>query len=100
MGERYRPDPPALKHGAFSAMRLLPGEDAGAFEKLRSDLIAELLPAGRLEESIVETIAHLVWRQQNLKIYRLAAKSGATRTPIPAQGGHQSGDCGQQVMAA
>jgi hypothetical protein len=39
-------------------------------------------------------------------IYRYASKrsgdaeSGATRTPIPAQGGQQSGDCGQQVMAA
>ena len=30
----------------------------------------------------------------------LLAESGATRTPFPAQGGHQSGDCGQQVMAA
>jgi hypothetical protein len=28
------------------------------------------------------------------------AESGATRTPIPTQGGQQSGDCGQQVMAA
>jgi hypothetical protein len=27
-------------------------------------------------------------------------ESGSTRTPIPAQGGQQSGDCGQQVMAA
>jgi hypothetical protein len=26
-------------------------------------------------------------------------ESGSTRTPIPAQGGRQSGDCGQQVMA-
>jgi len=28
------------------------------------------------------------------------AESGATRTPIPRQGGQHSGDCGQQVMAA
>ena len=28
------------------------------------------------------------------------AKSGARRTPIPAQGGRHSGDCGQRVMAA
>ena len=28
-----------------------------------------------------------------------AAESTATRTPIPAQGGEQSGDYGQQVMA-
>jgi phosphoglycerate kinase len=26
-------------------------------------------------------------------------ESGSTRTPVPAQGGQQSGDCGQQVMA-
>jgi hypothetical protein len=30
----------------------------------------------------------------------VAGESGATRTPFPAQGGQQSGDCGQQVMAA
>jgi hypothetical protein len=30
----------------------------------------------------------------------LVAESGATRTPIPAQGGQHSGNCGQQVMAA
>jgi hypothetical protein len=30
---------------------------------------------------------------------KLAGESGSTRTPIPAQGGQQSGDCGQQVMA-
>jgi hypothetical protein len=30
----------------------------------------------------------------------VGGESGATRTPFPAQGGQQSGDCGQQVMAA
>src|ERR1035437_8872039 len=30
----------------------------------------------------------------------IAGESGATQTPFPAQGGQQSGDCGQQVMAA
>jgi integrase len=30
---------------------------------------------------------------------QIAGESGSTRTPIPAQGGQQSGDCGQQVMA-
>jgi hypothetical protein len=34
--------------------------------------------------------------QQSLKV----AESGPTRTPIPAQGGQHSGDCGQQVKAA
>ena len=44
--------------------------------------------AEQVERYIIETEA------------KLAAESGATRTPIPAQGGQHSGDCGQQVMAA
>ena len=42
------------------------------------------------------------WAEENLEIVDNCppAESGATRTPIPAQGGQQSGDCGQQVMAA
>jgi hypothetical protein len=35
-----------------------------------------------------------------LQIVAHLGESGSTRTPIPAQGGQQSGDCGQQVMAA
>ena len=31
---------------------------------------------------------------------RRNAESGATRTPIPVQGGQHSGDCGQRVMMA
>ena len=31
---------------------------------------------------------------------RWPGEPGAMRTPVPAQGGQQSGDCGQQVMAA
>ena len=30
---------------------------------------------------------------------KIPAESGATRTPIPGEGGQQSGDCGQQVIA-
>jgi hypothetical protein len=29
----------------------------------------------------------------------VSGESGATRTPFPARGGQQSGDCGQRVMA-
>ena len=38
------------------------------------------------------------WARQAIAEGTLA-ESGATRTAIPAQGGQQSGDCGQQVMA-
>jgi hypothetical protein len=57
---------PALKHGGYSAATVLPGEDRGAFEKLHLDLTAEFCPAGALEEDIVKTIAHLMWRKENL----------------------------------
>jgi len=63
---------PALKHGGYSGIALLPGEDPAAFQQLHSDLIAEFAPDGRLEEDIVESIARLVWRKQNLSTYRFA----------------------------
>src|SRR5690348_5272175 len=57
---------PALKHGAYSALALLPGEDKTAFEKLHQDVMAELSPNGLLEEDAVETITALVLRKKNL----------------------------------
>jgi len=63
---------PALKHAGYSATTILPGEDSAAFEKLHRELIAELLPNGALEHDVVETIARLVWRKQNLATFRLA----------------------------
>jgi hypothetical protein len=63
---------PALKHGGYSALGLLSGEDPAAFEKLHKGLIAELAPNGPLEEDIVLTIARLVWRKQNLGTFQRA----------------------------
>ncbi len=50
-------------------------------------------------------VAYYLRKAEDYRVKAIAvsdprAKSGATRTPIPAQGGQQSGDCGQQVMAA
>ncbi len=66
---------PALKHGAYSQSILLPGEDPAAFEKLHAELIIEFAPIGRLEEDIVLTIAHHVWRKANLATYRVAERA-------------------------
>ncbi len=63
---------PALKHGVYSGMVLLPGEDPGDFEKMHNKLIAELAPVGPIEEDIAAEIARLLWRKQNLRTYRLA----------------------------
>ena len=52
---RVKRIPPALKHGAYSATTLLPGEDPAEFEKLHQELIAELKPSGALEDDAVAT---------------------------------------------
>jgi hypothetical protein len=64
--------PPALKHGAYTTMSVLPGESRSGFNKLHRELIAELAPSGVLEEEVVVQIAHLLWRKKNLGTLRLA----------------------------
>ena len=73
---------PALKHGAYSATAVLPGENRAEFEKLHRDLIAELTPSGALEDDIVMNIARLVWRKQNLATLRIAERARAHRNAI------------------
>src|SRR5262249_56790999 len=60
----------ALKHGAFSATAILPGEDPAALKELHQNIIAELAPVGALEDDIVWTIARLVWRKNNFATLR------------------------------
>ena len=51
---------------------VLPGEDRAAFEQLRRDLISDLRAEGPAEPDIVDTIARLIWRKQNLETLRIA----------------------------
>ena len=64
--------PPALKHGAYSATAILPGESQAEFEKLHRDILAEWTPSGVLENDIVMTITRLLWRKQNLDTLHIA----------------------------
>jgi hypothetical protein len=66
---------PALKHAGYSTTTILPGEDAAEFAKLHRQLIAEFVPHGALEEDVVTTIAHLVWRRRNLATFRIAERA-------------------------
>lgn len=59
----------ALKHGAYSGLTLLPGENRLEFERFRRELFAR--PQGILEEEIVADIARLAWRKRNLGNYEL-----------------------------
>jgi hypothetical protein len=62
--------PRAMKHGGYSNTTLLPNEDANAFQKLHDGLRNELIPSGPLEEDVVLSIAHLLWRKRNMSTYQ------------------------------
>ena len=66
---------PAVKHGAYSATDVLPGESRAAFEKLHRGLIAEYAPSGVHEQHIVMNLARLIWRQQNLGTLYIAERA-------------------------
>jgi hypothetical protein len=72
MGVRVKKLHPALKHGGYSAIGLIPGEDAAAFEQLHRDLRATCCPDGPLEEHTTASIGNLLWRKQNLGTFRRA----------------------------
>jgi hypothetical protein len=72
MVKRSNRIPPALKHGVYSGMALLPGEDPVAYEKFREEILSEHKPVGRSEVDIVTNMADLMWRRQNLVTYRVA----------------------------
>ena len=65
----------ALKHGAFSATAILPGEDPDAFKELHQNIIAELALVGALEDDIGWTIARLVGRKEHLATFRIEEMS-------------------------
>jgi hypothetical protein len=72
----------ALRHGAYSTMALLPGESSTDYERVRQGLVNELKPQGPLEEHIVGSMAQLLWRKQNLHIFRKAEAARKRRNEI------------------
>jgi hypothetical protein len=61
--------PNALKHGAYSELVILPGEDPAAFETLKRSLFDEYKPSGPSEESTMTSIAKAMWQLQRLGLY-------------------------------
>lgn len=64
--------PPALKHGFYQQLGILPTEDRAAFEEFRRQIEAELRITGPAEGAIVSNLASRLWRMQNLQTYSLA----------------------------
>ena len=67
--------PPALKHGIYSGLGLLPTESRAKFRKFRKRRFAELALTGALENDIGEEIIRLEWRRNNLFTYDLAERA-------------------------
>jgi hypothetical protein len=74
--------PPALKHGIYSAIGLLPTEDPVEFEKFKQEIFDDYRPVGRSEKIIVEEIACLQWRLQHLSTFGVAMRARHRRSAI------------------
>ena len=75
MRKNSKPVPPALRHGIYSGLGLLPTESRAKFRKFRKQIFAELNLDGRLEQDIGEQIVALEWRRKNLVTYDLAQRA-------------------------
>ncbi len=76
--------PNALKHGAFAATAIIPGEDRREFDELHSEVISEWSPQGATEEDAVLSIAKAIWRKRRAQKFlevRLAMNCVDPRHP-------------------
>ena len=62
----------AWKHGGYSNLGVLPGEDPREFERLHQSLIDEWEPSGPTEHDAVLSIAKCLWRKSRLTVYAQA----------------------------
>jgi hypothetical protein len=73
MSKGMKAVPPALKHGLYSGMALLPLEDEAEYEKHRRAVFDEYKPNGPSELDTIDELSSLFWRKKHLLIYKLAA---------------------------
>jgi len=57
-----------LKHGIFSKVVVLKGESRAQYESLLKGLWETLQPEGKLEETVVEKLATILWRHRRLLV--------------------------------
>ena len=80
--------PNALKHGAFSEILILPGEDPQDFEKLKNELFAEYKPSGVSEERVMLAIARAFWQERRLVLFQYVQHARARKTTVDSDGGY------------
>ena len=77
----------ALRHGAFSEVLILPGEDPAAFEELKQRLFVEYNVSGCSEESTMTSIAKTMWQLGRLGLYEHVQFLRARGSSSPYPGG-------------
>jgi hypothetical protein len=60
-------DPNALRHGVYSAIAILPGEDLQEYVTLTASVILEWQPDGPTEMDAVVTITNCIWRKRRIQ---------------------------------
>jgi hypothetical protein len=88
--------PSALKHGAFSEILILPGEDPQEFEKLKNALFAEYKPSGISEERVMMAIARAFWQERRLVLFQQVQHARARKSP--GDGGYGIGQAIHEFM--
>lgn len=56
----------SLKHGILSKQLILENENRAEFDSLFGNLVNDLQPEGTLEETLVESLAIVIWRGRRL----------------------------------
>ena len=59
----------AVKHGAFSSMAILPGEDPDEYHALAEAFCNEWNPEGATEIDAIYTLTNCVWRKRRIRQY-------------------------------
>src|SRR5262245_20208500 len=57
----------AIKHGAFSSMAILPGEDPDEYHALFEAFCNEWNPEGATEADAISTLTNCVWRKRRIR---------------------------------
>jgi hypothetical protein len=63
----------AVRHGLLAQEVVIKGEDPGEFELHRRQMLAELAPVGRMEETLAQRIVGLSWRLRRAERLQTAA---------------------------
>lgn len=75
----------ALKHGGYSNLGVLPGEDPGEFTRFHHSLTIELDPSGPTERDVVLSLAKCLWRKSRLGIYGVTEAARKEWGPVFAE---------------